>query len=100
MNAAIRSHALIMALNVTQRHGLSLSSLRALCAVHASSGSLKMSALASALGISSAAITGMIDRLEKLGLIARREDPRDRRVWWLDMTAAGENAMESVLKHL
>lgn len=41
------------------------------------------------LVLDSATITGVIDRLEKLGLIARRTDPGDRRVNRLSLTPAG-----------
>src|SRR5579872_1571453 len=41
------------------------------------------------LVIDSATVTGVIDRLEKLGLIERRSDPTDRRVNRLFLTSEG-----------
>jgi DNA-binding MarR family transcriptional regulator len=43
------------------------------------------------LVLDSATMTGVIDRLEKLGLIARQADPEDRRVNRLVLTAAGRS---------
>jgi DNA-binding MarR family transcriptional regulator len=44
------------------------------------SGQLSMGRLADALGISVASMTGVIDRMEARGLVARRRDAEDRRV--------------------
>ncbi|MBF9149704.1 MarR family winged helix-turn-helix transcriptional regulator [Novosphingobium jiangmenense] len=33
----------------------------------------------------------MVDRLEKMGLVERRDDPADRRCWCLYLTAKGED---------
>ncbi|AXU21372.1 MarR family transcriptional regulator (plasmid) [Novosphingobium sp. THN1] len=38
----------------------------------------------------------MIDRLEKLGLVERRDDPADRRCWCLYLTAKGEELIRSM----
>ncbi|MBT8225989.1 MAG: MarR family transcriptional regulator, partial [Dactylosporangium sp.] len=45
--------------------------------------------LAAAMGVSLATLTGIADRLVRQGLIARHEDPRDRRVRMLSLTEAG-----------
>jgi MarR family transcriptional regulator for hemolysin len=43
------------------------------------------------------AITGtQVDRLESLGLVERRPDPDDRRVWLLAMTESGRELAEAV----
>lgn len=36
----------------------------------------------------------MIDRLEKLGLVTRKDDPADRRRWRLFLTAESEQLMD------
>jgi DNA-binding MarR family transcriptional regulator len=36
-----------------------------------------------------ATITLMLDKLVELGLVERRRDPEDRRVWWLSLTPLG-----------
>lgn len=49
-----------------------------------------MTALAGRLGISTAAVTGIADKLEKKGLIERIRGKQDRRSVWLKLTAAGQ----------
>ena len=39
------------------------------------------------MGVSLATITGIVDRLAAQGLVTRREDPRDRRVRRVELTA-------------
>jgi DNA-binding MarR family transcriptional regulator len=51
----------------------------------------------SAMGISLATITGIMDRLAAQGLVTRREDPRDRRVRRLELTAAGRELIDRIL---
>jgi DNA-binding MarR family transcriptional regulator len=41
------------------------------------------------LGVGSATVTGLVDRLVAQGLVARREDPRDRRVRLVEPTSMG-----------
>ncbi len=49
-----------------------------------------MTALAARLSISTAAVTGIADKLEKLGLIERIRGAQDRRSVWLKLTPAGQ----------
>lgn len=49
--------------------------------------------LARAISVSQATITGVLDRLERPGLIQRRRDARDRRRVVVELTAAGEDAV-------
>jgi len=44
------------------------------------------------LQLDSATITGVLDRLERAGFVARRADPRDRRVNRIVLTAQGRAA--------
>ena len=46
--------------------------------------------------IDSATLTGVIDRLERIGLIARTSDPHDRRVNRLALTNAGRDLMPAL----
>ena len=48
------------------------------------------------MGISLATVTGIMDRLAAQGLISRREDPRDRRVRRLELTAAGRELIDGI----
>lgn len=49
-------------------------------------------AIGERLQLDSATITGVLDRLERAGLVARRADPRDRRVNRIVLTARGRAA--------
>lgn len=44
-------------------------------------------------------VTGLVDRLEKRGLVARRPDAQDRRVWHLVLTPAGRKLIQEILPH-
>lgn len=53
-------------------------------------GSLPISVLAQRIGISGPSATGLVDRLEKLGYVARQASADDRRVVLVSLTPAGE----------
>jgi DNA-binding MarR family transcriptional regulator len=53
--------------------------------------------LTDALGVSLATMTGIVDRLVGHGLVSRREDPRDRRVRRVELTAPGRELMDRIL---
>ena len=63
---------------LAERVGLNPTDLRALEAVVAEPG-LTPSRLAEVSGLTSGAVTGMVDRLEAAGFVQRRPDPADRR---------------------
>ena len=46
--------------------------------------------------MSPAAMSGYVDRLERAGLVAKTQDPRDRRRQGLSVTAEGERVLRSV----
>ena len=52
--------------------------------------------LAELLGVSSATVSGLIDRLVERGLLERREDPADRRVRLVTPSPAGQQMMEDM----
>ncbi|MFI6813175.1 MarR family winged helix-turn-helix transcriptional regulator [Nonomuraea sp. NPDC050328] len=52
--------------------------------------------LAHRLGVSLGTVTGLIDRLVRLGLADRHEDPRDRRVRRIALTDAGRKLVEEL----
>ena len=62
---------------VAQRAGISLTELR--CLTLLETGPITPSVVANALGLTSGAVTGLLDRLEKKGLIQRQPNPSDRR---------------------
>lgn len=59
-------------------------------------GETKMSGLAPVMGVSTAAVTGLVDRLVKYGYVVRVFDPRDRRIIRIKLTAAGLSLVKKV----
>lgn len=57
---------------------------------------LSQAALGRRLVVNKADMTGIIDRLERTGLVERVAHPNDRRVNLVRMTAEGQNAVESL----
>lgn len=68
--------------------------LRQIC----SRGRLTVSEVAEKLGVSLSAITALVDRLVKSGLVVRSRDGKDRRLVWLEATEKGEETMESCME--
>ena len=75
---------------VAERHGLPAAQARLLCVL--AGGSRGMSELAGLLGIEKAALTGLADRAERRGLIARTAVPGDRRALSVALTPGGRDA--------
>ncbi|HET7180641.1 MAG TPA: MarR family transcriptional regulator [Candidatus Limnocylindrales bacterium] len=59
-------------------------------------GPLPMSRLAEALDISVASITGVVDRMEARGLVARRRDAEDRRVILVEPAEGGRRLFADI----
>jgi len=57
-------------------------------------GGLRMSVLATRLGVTLSTVSGLVDRLVDAGLAARRADPEDRRQVIVSVTPAGDHLME------
>lgn len=74
---------------------LSDHALQALCIL--SAGSLSLTDLASQIGISTAAITHIADRLESLSYAERTRPSSDRRVILLRLTETGNCALGDIL---
>ncbi|MBL7255124.1 MarR family winged helix-turn-helix transcriptional regulator [Paractinoplanes lichenicola] len=74
---------------------LTLSQLKILMLL-ARHGSVSGGELAGLLGIGAAALTGMIDRLVVQDLVARAEDPHDRRVRRIALTRTGRDLIGSI----
>ncbi|MEV7226723.1 MULTISPECIES: MarR family transcriptional regulator [Polymorphospora] len=49
------------------------------------------------MGVSLATVTGIVDRLVGHDLVARREDPNDRRVRRIELTAAGTRLIDGII---
>lgn len=81
-----------------RRAGTTRSQLSLLLQLAAMDG-CSQSALATALDCPPMALTGILDRLEAAGLVERRPDARDRRVWRLHLTARGADVLAGMRRH-
>ncbi|MEO3850663.1 MarR family winged helix-turn-helix transcriptional regulator [Streptomyces sp. B8F3] len=69
-------------------HGLTPQQVQLLCAL--SSGAVGMSELSRWLRLGKSGLTGLVDRVERRGLVARTPDADDGRACRIALTAAGE----------
>ncbi len=77
-------------------HGLSLRWYDVLLQLHnAPDRRLTMRDLGRAVVISKSGLTGLVDRMQRAGLVARVGDPDDRRVIHVTLTAAGADVYRS-----
>jgi len=68
---------------------LSFTQIKALCALDSDDGERSVGALAESLGSSLPAMSRAVDGLFERGLVGREEDPADRRMKRVRLTAAG-----------
>jgi DNA-binding MarR family transcriptional regulator len=78
------------------RVGVTTAQIGALFFLQGNDGCL-LSQMGQGLMLDKSAITGLVDRLEKKGLIERRDDPTDRRAIRLRLTRAGRDAAAKAL---
>jgi DNA-binding MarR family transcriptional regulator len=71
------------------RAGASLLSKLSVC----DTGSLRVTSLADRLGVDTPTVTRKVQQLERLGLVARTDDPEDRRAHRIRLTPAGRRAV-------
>jgi DNA-binding MarR family transcriptional regulator len=76
---------------------LSLTQVRALVGLWRAEQDLSLGELAREVGLSDAAAVRMVDGLLRSGLVARREDDRDRRVKRISLTDAGRAAVSELV---
>ena len=57
---------------------------------------LRQNQVAALLGLNESAVTAMVTRLLKLGLLARTRSAEDSRAWELTVTAEGEAALKAI----
>ncbi|MEZ5120340.1 MAG: MarR family transcriptional regulator [Solirubrobacterales bacterium] len=74
----------------SEQHGLTAVQARLLCVLAA--GPRGMAELARCFGVEKAALTGLVDRAERNGLVARSAVPGDRRALRVSLTEAGRQA--------
>jgi MarR family transcriptional regulator, 2-MHQ and catechol-resistance regulon repressor len=80
------------------RHALSLVHLNVLTALEVE-GPLSMRRLAEAMDVSDASATGIVDRMEKRGIVERRHDTSDRRIVLVYLTDAGAKVFRDMAAH-
>ncbi len=61
-------------------------------------GECKMGDIAKFLSVTTAAITGIVDRLVRDGYVLRVSDPRDRRIIRIGLTAKGDKTAKNMLE--
>lgn len=61
-------------------------------------GRTTVSGLADDLYVSLSAVTSLVDRLHRAGLVSRERDESDRRVVWLSLTDRGREVLDSCLE--
>jgi DNA-binding MarR family transcriptional regulator len=95
MEAYERFHQRMVALNSPDLvdMSLTLAQLKAIYVV-AASGPLTMGALSERLGTALSTTSGTVDRLVRRGLLAREEDPNDRRQVIVRATDAAQEQLE------
>ncbi|MFT4127740.1 MAG: MarR family transcriptional regulator [Gordonia sp. (in: high G+C Gram-positive bacteria)] len=76
---------------------LTVSQLRALVVIGEASAPLSVHQVATAINLSLAATGRSLDRLVRVGLIDRREDPADRRVKRVSLTPEGQHLITTKL---
>jgi DNA-binding MarR family transcriptional regulator len=75
---------------ISQRHDLTPVQARLLCML--TGGPMGMAELARCFGVEKAALTGLVDRVERRGLARRATVPGDRRALQVTLTDAGQRA--------
>ena len=74
---------------------LTAGQLRALLLLY-TDGPLRMSDISSALGVSMATATGVIDRMVERGIVVRESDPNDRRIVLCRVSPEGEKLVSGL----
>jgi len=59
-------------------------------------GPMPMSKLGENMLVAPANVTGLVDRMESKGYVKRRRDSRDRRVWVVELTPAGQRIFDKI----
>ena len=79
------------------RWDLSPSQFNLLNLLRGQAGGFTQAGLSRSLIMHRSNITGLVDRLEKRGLVRRKDSPEDRRAYRVVLTAAGKRLMEQIL---
>jgi DNA-binding MarR family transcriptional regulator len=94
------SHALRISMDRwLDRHSVSEGRMGVLWAL-ARNGSMSLGDLAAALDVSPTNITGLVDHLERDGLVARAPDPEDRRAIRASLSPLGQAKLNEIRKEM
>jgi DNA-binding MarR family transcriptional regulator len=94
------SHALRISMDRwLDRHGVSEGRMGVLWTL-SRSGSMSLGDLAVALDVSPTNITGLVDHLERDGLVARAPDPEDRRATRASVSPLGQAKLDEIRKEM
>jgi DNA-binding MarR family transcriptional regulator len=85
--------AILVVRHMSDRTGLSLTAVLTLGTLD-QEGAVRVTALAAAAGISQPAMTELVQRLERKGVVTRIDDPEDRRAALVTLTNAGRAVRE------
>ena len=85
---------------VAQAHGLSDATALPLVMIDRLAGAPRQTVLAEAVGIEGPSLVRLLDQLAAAGLVARAEDPSDRRAKVLSLTPAGAAAVAAIAAEL
>ena len=89
----LSGQSIVLSATIAKRTGLSPADLEVLGAIE-QHGPLTAGQLAQRTGLSAAAVTGLIDRLERAGVAARKGDPADRRRVLVEVARGAEPIAE------
>ena len=81
----------------SKESGLSMTQIHTLFRLH-HSGMCGVTEIGDHLGVTHAAASQMVDRLVQMGMLERAEDPSDRRVKQLSLTAAGNRLVQDSIE--
>lgn len=82
-------------MNIAEKHKLTVMQMYTLCLLEADT-SLPMNSLTSMLNCDASNVTGIVDRLFLQKFIKREENPHDRRVKMITLTAKGAKLCEKI----
>lgn len=88
---------LATSLALVSDYRMSMASFRVLLDVHLNNGDLSMKELAINTSMYPATLTGVADTLEKLGLVKRTPERKDRRIIRIQTTKRGEEFLAEVM---
>lgn len=86
-------------MKIADTHGLTVMQLYTLCLLEADN-SIPMNSLSSMLSCDASNVTGIVDRLLSHNYIKREENPKDRRVKIITLTADGTNLCKKIAEAL